>query len=70
MRTIQHRLPKSKPSLAKQLTFSGKMTGYVGKGRVVGLAYLDFSKAFDTIYHIPKLIQKLSKFGVRKWTVE
>lgn len=70
MRTIQHRHPKSKPSLAKQITLSGKMTGYVGKGRVVGLAYFDFSKAFDATYPIPKLTQKPRKFGLRKWTVE
>ena len=44
MRTSQHRFPKSKSSFANQITFSDKMTGYVGEGRLVGIIYLTLVK--------------------------
>jgi len=40
----------------------------VDEGRAVGVVYLDFSKAFDTISH-NFLLGKLRKCGLDEWTV-
>lgn len=33
------------------IVFYGKMTGFVDARNVVNVVHLDFSKAFDTVYH-------------------
>ncbi|GAB0183644.1 mitochondrial enolase superfamily member 1 [Grus japonensis] len=43
------------------------MTGWVDEGREVDVVYLDFSKAFDTVFH-NILIGKLRKCGLDEWT--
>ena len=40
----------------------------VDEGRVVGVLYIDFSKAFDTVSHYT-LTGKLRKRGLGEWTV-
>ncbi|GAB0178392.1 mitochondrial enolase superfamily member 1 [Grus japonensis] len=44
------------------------MASWVDEGRAVDVVYLDFSKAFDTIFH-NILISKLRKCGLDEWTV-
>lgn len=36
---------------AQPFAFYNKMNGFVGKGRVVGVICLNFSKVFDTVFH-------------------
>lgn len=44
--------------------------GCAGNGKMVDITCMDFNKAFNSIsYHIPKLIQKIRKFGLEKQTV-
>ncbi|GAB0180014.1 mitochondrial enolase superfamily member 1 [Grus japonensis] len=43
------------------------MTGWVDEGRAVGVVYLDFSRAFDTISH-NILVSKFRKCGLDEWT--
>jgi len=42
------------------------MTGWVGEGRAVGVVYLDFRKAFDTVSH-NNLLSKRRKCGLDEW---
>ena len=53
------------------VTFSDVITGWVNRGRVVNVVYLDFSKVFDTISH-NILVMKLRKRGINecmlRWT--
>ncbi|PKU39537.1 rna-directed dna polymerase from mobile element jockey-like [Limosa lapponica baueri] len=44
------------------------MTGWVDEGRAVDIVYLDFSKAFGTVFH-NILKGKLRKWGLDVWTV-
>jgi len=43
------------------------MTSWVGERRVVGVVYLDFSKAFDTVSH-NIFISNLRKCGLDEWS--
>lgn len=40
---------KGRSYLRNPTTFCGEMTGPMGKGRAVDIAYFKFSKAFDTV---------------------
>ena len=60
----QHGSTKGKSCLTNLTAFSDVITGWVGGGRAMDVVCLDFSKAFDTIFHTV-LIMKLRKCGDR-----
>ncbi|MCQ3991566.1 hypothetical protein FK512_27260 [Klebsiella pneumoniae] len=60
---------KEKSSFTKQIAFSSVMTGLVEEMRAVDLAYLDLSKAIDTVSH-NILIDELMKYRVNRWTAK
>ncbi|GAB0186351.1 mitochondrial enolase superfamily member 1 [Grus japonensis] len=64
----QHGFTRGKSCLTNLIAFCDDMTGWVDEGRAVDVAYLDFSKAFDTVSH-NILIGKLRKCGLDEWTV-
>ena len=51
---------KGKSCLTNPTAFSDVITGWVGGGRAVDVVCLDFSEAFDTVFHTI-LVLKLSK---------
>ena len=60
--TCQHGFIKKKSCFTNLLTVLEDWTSAVDKGYGVDVAYLDFSKAFDSVPH-QRLIQKLSSYG-------
>jgi len=68
IRSSQHGFTKGKSCLTNLIAFYDGMTGWVEEGRAVDVAYLNWSKAFDTVSHnIP--IGKLRKCGLDEWSV-
>ena len=63
----QHGFTKAKSCSTNLVAFYDGITGWVDVGRAVDAIYLDFSKAFDTVFHT--LITKLRKRGTDEWTV-
>ncbi|GAB0186732.1 mitochondrial enolase superfamily member 1 [Grus japonensis] len=64
----QHGFTKGKSCLTNLIAFYDGMTSWVDEGRAVDTVYLDFSKAFDTVFH-NILICKLRKCGLDEQTV-
>lgn len=63
IRTSQHGFTKRKSCLSNLKAFYDGMTSCLDEGKVVGIVYLDLSKAFDTVsYNI--LIHKLRTHGL------
>ncbi|GAB0183655.1 mitochondrial enolase superfamily member 1 [Grus japonensis] len=52
IRPSQHGFMKGRSCLSNLISFYDKATPLVDEGKAVGVVYLDFSKAFDTISHI------------------
>ncbi|GAB0204380.1 mitochondrial enolase superfamily member 1 [Grus japonensis] len=64
----QHVFTKGKSCSTNLIAFCDGMTGWVDEERTVDVVYLDFSRAFDTVFH-NILIGKLRKYGLDEWTV-
>jgi len=58
---------KGKSCLTNVIAVYDGMTGWADEGRAVDVAYLDFSKAFDTVSR-NVLIGKLRKCGLDEWS--
>ncbi|TRZ08930.1 hypothetical protein HGM15179_018171 [Zosterops borbonicus] len=68
IRSSQHGFTKGKSCLTNLIAFHDETTTWMDEGRAVDIVYLDFSKAFNTVFH-SILIGKLKKCGLDKWTV-
>ena len=49
------------------MTFYNERTSLADKGRTVNIAYLDFRKVFNTVFH-QILIEKLMQYGLGEQT--
>jgi len=68
IRSSQHGFTKGKSCLTNLTAFYEGMGGWVDEGRAVGVVYLDFSKALDTV-SCNILVGKLRKCGLDEWSV-
>jgi len=68
IKSSQHGFTRGKSFLTNLIAFYGGMTGWIDEGRAVGVVYLDFSKAFDTVSH-NTLLGKLRKCGLDELSV-
>jgi len=68
IRSSQYGFIKGKSCLTNLIAFYDGRTSWVDQGRAVDVAYLDFSKAFDTVSH-NFLLGKLRKCGLDEWSV-
>ena len=67
IRPRQNGFTKGRSCLTNVISFYDLVTSLVDEGKAVDVAYPDFSKAFDTVYH--SILQKLAARGLDRYTL-
>ncbi|CAM4582753.1 unnamed protein product [Lepidochelys kempii] len=67
IRNSQHGFTKGKSCLTNLIAFYDEITGSVNEGKAVDVLFLEFSKAFDTVFH--SIIASKLKYGLDEWTL-
>ncbi|KAJ7426024.1 RNA-directed DNA polymerase from mobile element jockey-like protein [Willisornis vidua] len=67
-RPSQHGFRTGRSCLTNLISFYDQVTHLVDEGKVVGVVYLDFIKAFDTVSHII-FLEKLTARGLDRGTL-
>jgi len=68
IRPSQHRFMKGRSCLTNMISFYDQVTRLVDEDKAVGIIYLDFSNAFDTVPH-SILLEKLAAQGLDRCTL-
>lgn len=64
----QHAFTKGLSCLTNLIAFCDKMAGSVDEGRALDVIYLDFSRAFNTLFQYNILVSKLGYYSLDGWT--
>ncbi|CAM4662903.1 unnamed protein product [Caretta caretta] len=67
IRNSQHGFTKGKSCLTNLIAFYDEITGSVDEGKAVDVLFLDFSKAFDMVFH--SILARKLKYGLDAWTI-
>ena len=68
IRPSQHGFMEGRSCLSNLVSFYDQVTLLVDEGRAVDVAYVDFSKAFDTILH-NIVLEKLAAHGLDRYAL-